>query len=397
MSKNIVFCADGTWNGPDQDDASKQSDPPSNVFKFYLNLAGQDVVDSVVFRAANEQERKAVDANGRVTQIAKYLHGVGDSENKLVRLIGGATGAGLITRILRGYTFISRNYVPGDQIHVVGFSRGAYTARALVGLINKRGLLDASRNDLQNKEQAYKLSASVWADYRRQAIDDGEASAPNRILRLERLLDDLPGFFSRSAKDIAMVGPVDVAAVGVWDTVGAMGIPDYNAKKAQLDEFKFASTKLGEQVKRAFHAVAIDEQRVDFTPTLWDADARVTQVLFPGAHSDVGGGYPSHNGESGLSDGALDWMIQQLRSVGVQFAPSLTVVPQPQALAPQHAPWDKVPWNYLRKPARRANLAGLPHHASVAQRWGQEVVVNPDKQQSEVYKPGNIDPPALKS
>jgi uncharacterized protein (DUF2235 family) len=393
VSKNIVFCADGTWNGPGQEGPADQGDPSSNVFKFYLNLAGQDVVDSVVFRAANEQERKAVGADGQVTQIAKYLHGVGDSDNKLVRLIGGTTGAGLITRILRGYTFISRNYTPGDQIHVVGFSRGAYTARALVGLINQRGLLDASRNDLQDKDLAYRLSASVWADYRREAISQG-AEAPTRIMRLERLLDDLPGFFSRRANDIAMVAPVTVAAVGVWDTVGALGIPEYNAQAAQLDEFKFADSVLGARVKRAFHAVAIDEQRVDFTPTLWQTDPRVTQLLFPGAHSDVGGGYPGHNGESGLSDGALDWMIQQLRDVGVRFQEPLAVVPQGQPLAPQHAPWSKVPWKLLRKPERREGLLKLPQHPSVALRWGQQVVTDPDEGERGMYAPSNVTPPA---
>ncbi len=392
MSKNIVFCADGTWNGPGQEGPADKGDPSSNVFKFYLNLAGQDVVDSVVFRAANEQERKAVGAEGQVTQIAKYLHGVGDSDNKLVRLIGGTTGAGLITRILRGYTFISRNYTPGDQIHVVGFSRGAYTARALVGLINARGLLDASRNDLQDKDLAYRLSASVWADYRREVISKGTA-APTRIMKLERLLDDLPGFFSRSADDIAMVAPVAVASVGVWDTVGALGIPEYNAQAAQLDEFKFADNVLGSGVKRAFHAVAIDEQRVDFTPTLWETDPRVTQVLFPGAHSDVGGGYPTRNDESGLSDGALDWMIQQLREVGVRFQDPLALVPQPQPLAPQHAPWSKVPWKLLRKPDRRNGLQDLPQHPSVALRWGQQVVTDPDEGERGVYAPGNIKPP----
>ena len=110
MAKNIVFCADGTWNGPGVPDDDNPNATPTNVFKLYLNLDGAE--DPTTALLANEQEKSLAAADGSVQQIAKYLHGVGDSTNILDRLIGGGFGAGLITRIVRGYTFVSRNYQP---------------------------------------------------------------------------------------------------------------------------------------------------------------------------------------------------------------------------------------------------------------------------------------------
>src|SRR5689334_20755436 len=101
MSKNIVFCADGTWNGPGQPDGDDTASPASNVFRLFLDLAGSD--DAATMRLAKEQERSLAAADGSVAQVAKYLHGVGDSGNFLVKALGGALGAGLITRIVRGY------------------------------------------------------------------------------------------------------------------------------------------------------------------------------------------------------------------------------------------------------------------------------------------------------
>src|SRR5439155_14197616 len=111
-----------------------------------------------------------------------YLHGVGDSRNFLVKILGGGGGAGLITRIVRGYTFVSRNYAPNDRIFLLGFSRGAYTVRALAGLIAARGLLDAGApgQNLDDRENAYRLGSAVWFDYRREAL----AAEPLRLRQL---------------------------------------------------------------------------------------------------------------------------------------------------------------------------------------------------------------------
>jgi uncharacterized protein (DUF2235 family) len=149
MSKTIVFCADGTWNGPQEPDSDDKTAHPTNVFKLFLNLAGKDTAGTYLLE--NEQERLLSAADGSPQQVSKYLHGVGDSDNPLVQALGGSIGAGLVTRIVRGYTFISRNYAVNDRIYIIGFSRGAYTARALAGLIATKGLLDATKIDLTDK------------------------------------------------------------------------------------------------------------------------------------------------------------------------------------------------------------------------------------------------------
>jgi uncharacterized protein (DUF2235 family) len=158
MPKNIVFCADGTWNGPGQPDSDDQNSPTTNVFKLFLNLDG--TMDPGTALLAKEEEKSLAAADGSVQQIAKYLYGVGDSTNLLNRLIGGGFGVGLITRIVRGYTFVSRNYQPGDKIYLIGFSRGAYTARALAGLISAKGLLTSAAVDFDDKGAAYRAGAA---------------------------------------------------------------------------------------------------------------------------------------------------------------------------------------------------------------------------------------------
>jgi uncharacterized protein (DUF2235 family) len=384
MAKNIVFCADGTWNGPGEYGDSKDGDP-SNVFKLYVCLGGQDVLDAATYRSANEQERRLADGAGKLLQVAKYLHGVGDSENFLVRILGGVLGAGVIARILRGYTFLSRNYERGDRLFIVGFSRGAYTARALAGLVCAKGLLDAHAHDLADKQQAYRLAANVWADYRSAQC---EAKGATWVQRMQDLLDDLPRFFSHG-REPTLVADVPIEAVAVWDTVGALGIPQYAAERERLDLFRFADTRLNAKVRRGLHCIAIDEQRADFTPTLWEADAaRIEQLLFPGAHADVGGGYPVSGKESGLSDGALTWMVGKLADLKVGFMDPPPLRLAPDALGPAHQPWRKVPWNLLPHESR-GGLRGLPRDDSVGLRLGKRVLPDPGAQPAD-YAPASL-------
>jgi uncharacterized protein (DUF2235 family) len=345
MAKTIVFCADGTWDGPGQTDADDGTPQTTNVFKLFFNLDGKDTPGTTLL--ADEQERVLHDAAGVEQQWAKYINGVGDSSNALVKLLGGTIGAGLIVRIVRGYTFISRHYLPNDSIIIVGFSRGAYTARALAGLICKKGLLDARKTDLTNKEQAYRMGSAVWYAYHRAAIQ----RKTNLLGELENLISDLPGFLMQPPADDLLV-PADIEAVAVWDTVGSLGIPDFTLKETRLDAFQFADTALDPKVKRGFHAVSVDERRSDFTPTLWDTDPlRIKQVLFPGSHGDVGGGNPITDTESGLSDCALAWMMAQLDPL-VKFAQPLPHAPAPLPSGAGHEPWLDAPWNVLLRTAR---------------------------------------------
>jgi uncharacterized protein (DUF2235 family) len=340
MSKNIIFCADGTWNGPSEPDSDDKTAAPTNVFKLYFNLDGHDTPDTS--QLEKEKERVLSAADGSTLQHAKYLNGVGDSDNFLVKALGGVLGAGLITRIVRGYTYLSRNYVAGDKIFLIGFSRGAYTARALAGLVATKGLLDAKQFDLNDKLVGYRLGAAVWYEYLHAKLQGNQ----NWLGRLEEILIDLPVFFTKPPRSDQLVS-VPIEVVAVWDTVGSLGIPDYNVEFQRLDLFQFADRTLSPVVRHGLQAVAVDEMRNDFTPTLWNRDDRIIQVLFAGAHSDVGGGYPVTNDESALSDATLKWMTAEVSRLGVRFSVSPFFVPKINPKGPAHSPWLHPPWNLL--------------------------------------------------
>jgi uncharacterized protein (DUF2235 family) len=377
VDKHVVFLADGTWNSPDQDQDEDGSPDYTNVYKMFLALDGADPAGAL--KSAREQEKEArLDG---VAQIAKYIHGVGDSSNPIRHIVGGAFGAGIIARVVRGYTFISRNYEPGAHVHIVGFSRGAYTARALAGMIVSQGLLGA--HITRDKELAYRCGTEAWYRYRANS-----PNRPNIFVRAAEALANPRELFRRDVlKDSDLLPISRIAAVGVWDTVGAMGLPNYR-NDARLDRFKFANTRLSEKVTNGFHALALDEQRVDFTPTFWDRASNVTQVLFPGAHADVGGGYPNNPQESGLSNVALRWMIEQLKGAGVRFvdADVNALVPDPTATA--HKPWAHGPWPKL--PHRsRTFPEGIIEHPSVAERVRAVGVIAEPGEAAAPYRPAN--------
>jgi len=386
MTKTIIFCADGTWNGPGRDleDAPVQVQP-SNVLKIYHWLSGRDTLESMGY--AGEAERVETEESGAPVQAAKYLDGVGYAQNWLVKFLGGAFGAGIIARIVRGYTYISRTYLAGDRIVLVGFSRGAYTARALAGLIRDQGLLDATRLDLTDKEIAYRLGCAVWTAHQRKTKE-------GFFERIESVLGDLPGFFTRMP-DPADLLPAPIRTVAVWDTVGALGIPRYAGEDIRLDAFRFADLDLNPGVAQGLQALALDEERTDFTPTLWNQREGVTQVLFPGAHADVGGGYPMTGGESGLSDGALLWMQTRLASGPdpVRFGlPAPGMAPCASGVA--HQPWTALP--YCVKPhARRQfpDFRGLVPDASVQARMDRSPVKPDPSLPPCAYAPGNLPRP----
>ena len=124
----------------------------------------------------------------------------------------------------------------------------------------------------------------MWYDLRKSALRE----KGNLFGALEEVVADLPGFVSKPST-APMIPNVTIEAVAVWDTVGALGIPKYDGEK-NADLFRFADTILSPKVRNGLHAVAIDEQRANFTPTLWNADARIQQVLFPGGDAPPSGG-----------------------------------------------------------------------------------------------------------
>jgi uncharacterized protein (DUF2235 family) len=295
--KRIVFCFDGTWNRLD-------STCPTNVV-----VTAESVLPL---------------ASDNVAQLIYYHEGVGTG--KWDRIRGGMFGSGLLQNLADAYRFLIFNYTVGDEIYVFGFSRGAYTARSFAGLLSNCGIL--LRKD----------AAKV-----KEAIARYQSRDPSPSFNLEMMKfrgDHCPGFcVSRQEDDwrcanvpgyVSGKAPrLRIAYLGVWDTVGALGIPTRFFLANVVDrKYRFHDVNLSDFVTSARHAVAIDEHRKDFQPALWanlqelnealsaspdQEDAPYQQKWFPGTHSSVGGG-----GERrGLSDQALDWILDGARHVGL--------------------------------------------------------------------------------
>ncbi len=367
MTKNVVFCADGTWNGPPKqsegvdssDDNNDSTARITNVVKLFTYLAGSTTPESLNLR--NEQEKLLIDSSGGEAQVAKYIHGVGDSSNAVTKVLGGVFGSGVIARVVRGYTFLSRSYAAGDNIYIVGFSRGAYTARALAGMVATVGLLDPATYDPNDKEKAYGLGISAWEKYRRQAL--AKASRATRIT--DALLDFVAHFHAQPLSANGLRDVPEIRAVAVWDTVGSLGLPVYSPSQGRIDVFQFADCSLAPKVRFGFHAMSLDELRKDFPVTEWAPRQDVEQVWFAGAHSDVGGGYPEN--ESALSEEALGWMMRKLADRGLLFASPLPRPLRRATVSDQvHRPWEHVPFLGRETKGREVSASSTLHSSVVA-------------------------------
>ena len=272
MPKNIVFCSDGTWNQPGETDAGVAA--PTNVYKIFNALLQTN------------------------TQAPHYDSGVGTDGTPIDRLLGAAVGTGLFQKICDGYTIIARSYATGDQIFLFGFSRGAYTARSLAGMIAVCGLPAPGKFD----DNATKAAFDAYR-------------APKTGADRAGLLESFTQTYD--AQD------VQIAMTGVWDTVGALGIPGDLFSGLDTQLYGFLDTNLHPDIQAAYQALAIDEKRSEFAPTLWTTPSSATQIVeqiwFPGVHCDVGGGYAAH----GLSDVALGWMMGKAAAAGLVFDPKL--------------------------------------------------------------------------
>lgn len=285
MGKNIVICSDGTWNTPDQKDKGIIS--PSNVAKMALAVASC--------------------TNGGTQQLLYYDSGVGTHWHD--RLRGGISGWGISRNILQAYYFLMEHYEPGDRIFFFGFSRGAYTVRSVAGFLRNCGLLKKENRHMVHN--AYKL-------YRRRDKESHPRAVEAELFRRT---------FSRETP---------VHFIGVWDTVGALGIPVSNLDLInKAFNLEFHDVELSSSIANAFQALAIDERRKAFEPCLWTRQSdvpgqRLEQVWFSGVHTNVGGGYK----DSGLSDITLTWMSDRAREcgLGLDLAPlqslGITIIPK---------------------------------------------------------------------
>lgn len=255
--KRLVVCCDGTWNTPEMES-------PTNVVRM----------------------AQAVNTRGRdgCLQLVYYDEGVGTA-GWMDRIAGGAMGEGLDLNVRQAYRFLANNYEDGDETYLFGFSRGAYAARSLAGLIGYAGML--RRHQLTEFAQAYEL-------YRSEKAASGAAAK---------------AFRTEHGTQVPQI-----TLLGCWDTVGALGIPD-KLPGIGLDHrfnkrYRWIDGQLGPHVANALHAVAIDERRREFAPTLMQrghAGQNLEEIWFPGDHGSVGGG-TKH--KEPLARFALEWMAE---------------------------------------------------------------------------------------
>ena len=301
MQQNIILCADGTGN-------RGGTTPDTNVYRIY--------------QAINLRCGSAADEGGDSTkQISFYDVGVGTASNKYLKAISGAFGFGFADNVKDLYIYLARNYNPGteeqrpDNVFLFGFSRGAAEVRALNGMIAAVGLVDG--RNLEDSVLRERVE-TVFKSYKQYPTHES------------RLLPD-PG---------KNHGAIQIAFLGVWDTVSALGFPqnwpkatfflrffnqlfnwlDRGTEKFDRLKHRFYNYDLTLNVSKACHAIAIDDQRLSFHPMVWDENdspaqnTDIHQVWFPGMHSNVGGGY----GRTELSYVTLQWMLNHAIASGMQ-------------------------------------------------------------------------------
>jgi len=271
MARNVVLLFDGTWNN------RKDS---TNVLRLRQSIAS---------RGEDDPE-----------QPCQYLQGVGTSWHN--RLTGGMFGRGLSENIQLGYAWLARKHRPEDRIFVLGFSRGAYSARSCVGLIRKAGLVHSPDRDTVAK--AYEL-------YRNKNVAPDDARAVQ--------------FRAANSREVR------VRFIGVWDTVGALGVP-LKRIPFSSDYYRWHDTRLSKIVDHAYHAIAVDERRKDYQAAVWtERKAAETEVVeqrwFVGAHSNVGGGYPKRPADC-LAKIPLRWMQDKAELAGLRLRSKVEVDPK---------------------------------------------------------------------
>jgi len=300
MKRIAIFC-DGTWNAAD-------SPFPTNVH--LMRGAVRDV-----------------GADG-VPQVVKYIPGVGTGfgmtgvRAKWDKISGGVFGVGVTRNITMAYRYLAETYEIGDEIHIFGFSRGAFTARSLAGLLRASGLPDAAQmtqlgKAIKRYRNMDKNTAPNTLESHRFRAQFSPKLATSKTEQAWRVRSGLP-----------KPALLSVKYLGVWDTVGALGVPGHYKLLARVfnGSYGFHDLVLSRSVEAARHAVSIDEKRRTFPPTLWenmgnlnqsdDENRRLyRQQWFAGDHGSVGGG----GDVLGLSSIALAWIAKGSADQGMVF------------------------------------------------------------------------------
>ncbi|GLQ33875.1 hypothetical protein GCM10007939_01580 [Amylibacter marinus] len=210
----------------------------------------------------------------------------------LWNLVTLASGMGINKSIKNAYDLLASKYRAGDRIFLFGYSRGAYAVRSLAGMIDQVGLLRRECATHRNLRQAFRL-------YEQQA-----SAATLRDFCAEHCAAN-----------------VEITMVGVWDTVKALGLPYPLISRLAPMATEFHNDRIGACVKHGYQALAIDENRIAYTPELWDADpswpGQMQQVWFKGGHADVGGQVYARPAARGLSNIPLTWILKKVVDCGL--------------------------------------------------------------------------------
>ncbi|KAF2500618.1 hypothetical protein BU16DRAFT_502560 [Lophium mytilinum] len=286
--KRLIVACDGTWLNADNGLINGKLSIPSNVTR--------------ISRAI-----RPVSMDG-VPQIVYYHFGVGAKGGVVDRVVGGAIGEGVGENVREGYSFLCNNWAPGDEIFLIGFSRGAFTARSIGGLVGQIGLLT---------KKALGSLAEVFTDVQHRRDPHYRPKYPDVPFPDKPSADD-PYYAEELGRRGLSRLNIPIKAIAVWDTVGSLGmprIPLLTRLRLQDPESKhmaFYDTKLYNCTENAFQALALDERRAAFSPAVWEKPegnrTTLRQVWFPGVHSNVGGGYDDQQ----LANITLAWMMAQL-------------------------------------------------------------------------------------
>ncbi|CAK7200537.1 hypothetical protein SEUCBS139899_003234 [Sporothrix eucalyptigena] len=316
-AKTLIVCCDGSWvNAAGKD---SRASPPTNVSRLIRAL------------------QPTTESTTPEPQIVNYHAGVGSSGQFLDASIGGTFGLGLDQDIRDMYQFICLNYRGGDRIVLVGFSRGAFTARSVADLVASVGLLTPAGmdrfydifEDYENMADPARAAAGKFicpaTTLEAYANQKGEAwiQWENRRKTQYRAWLKAEGYTKDTYKGTdGTEAEILIKAVAVWDTVGCLGIPAVPVLglKGSAKEWKFTNNQISSKVEYAFQALGLDEPRFDFLPSLWErlpTNTRTVlrQVWFPGSHKNTGGGQRDQQ----MANLSLAWMCDQLAEVGVAF------------------------------------------------------------------------------
>ena len=323
-AKRIIICADGTWNEPNA--VKPGEDAPTNVWLMYQLVKDRDTLGT--------------------PQLKFYHAGVGTESWLPRRMLDGMTGRGLSENMRLTYRFLVDHYNPGDHVYLFGFSRGAYTVRTLAGMMRNSGVID--RNKYPNRAALDKHIDAAFELYRSRTPGTKPSEAEAVKFRNEH---SHPDFY--------------IACIGVWDTVGSLGIPVESKWTSPIRSFNeqkagFHDVELSAFVDCAFHALAVDEQRGPFKPTLWVQKPEgkaggqiVEQKWFTGVHSDVGGGYKWD--ERGLANVALRWMLNRVSATCKIELDAYPLIDAEKRFPTTVALHDSMKWYYKALDVTRVN------------------------------------------